>query len=140
VSPILNYTTTVAAAKTASEVQGILGKAGASTVLVRYEQGRAVGVVFELATPLGVGQYVLPVRVDAVRKVLYRDAPPRYRSAEQAERVAWRIAKDWLEAQVALVQAGAADMAEVMMPYLTTSSGQTMYELLREHGLKAIEP
>lgn len=136
---ILNYTTTVSAAKTASEVQAILGRAGAGTVMVRYENGRPAGVAFELSTPLGSGHYVLPVRVVAVQKVLEKTAPRRYQTADQAERVAWRIAKDWLEAQVALVQAGAAEMAEVMLPYLSTSGGQTMYELLRERGMAALE-
>jgi hypothetical protein len=130
---ILNYTTTVSAGQTAAQVQAMLGRAGAETVATTYDRGRATGVSFVLSTPeLGRTGYVLPIRVDGVRKALVRDAPPRYRTPEQAERVAWRIAKDWLEAQLALVAAGLADLPEVMLPYQLTSSGQTVYRTLVE--------
>jgi hypothetical protein len=43
--------------------------------------------------------------------------------------VAWRIIKDWTEAQLALVQAGVAELAEVFLPYAThPQTGQTFYE------------
>lgn len=128
--PILNYTTTVTAQRTAGEVQSILGKAGASTVATTYDSGRPSGVSFVLDSPAGRAGYTLPVKVDGVRRALDRHAPPRFRSAAQAERVAWRIAKDWLEAQLALVEAGMAELAEVMLPYQVTGDGRTVYAVL----------
>ena len=51
---------------------------------------------------------------------------------EQAAKVAWRIAKDWLEAQSALIDAQLATLDEVMLPYLIDgNSGKTLYAAWR---------
>lgn len=42
----------------------------------------------------------------------------RYLTLEQANRVAWRIAHDWLRAQLAIIDAGMVTLPEVMFPYL----------------------
>jgi hypothetical protein len=47
---------------------------------------------------------------------------------EQAEWVSWRILKDWVEAQMALVESGQAEAAQVFMPYATRQDGQTMWQ------------
>ena len=52
---------------------------------------------------------------------------------EQACRVAWRIIKDWLEAQMALIQTQQADLAEIFLPYLT-SGNQSFYEYVRSNN------
>ena len=51
---------------------------------------------------------------------------------EQAERVAWRILKDWVEAQMALLDIEMVRFEEIFRPYIETSSGQTIYERLEE--------
>lgn len=57
----------------------------------------------------------------------------------QAARVAWRIAKDWLEAQSALIDAQLATLDEVMMPYMVASydgdRAITMYGAFRDKQL-----
>ena len=64
--------------------------------------------------------------------------PPRYADRAQAERVAWRVLKDWLEAQLALIEAGVADMAEVMLPYLHVAPGVTLYRAYLDNEQLAI--
>src|SRR6185295_14065113 len=99
--PLLNYTTTVAADKTAAEIVRILANAGAVQVLTDYSEGRPTGIAFALATMNGLRQYRLPVNAAAVEAVLRKQrVPRRYAKAGQAERVAWRILKDWVEAQL----------------------------------------
>ena len=51
---------------------------------------------------------------------------------EQAERVAWRILKDWVEAQMALIDIEMARFEEVFLPYIQTNNGQTVYARLEE--------
>lgn len=58
---------------------------------------------------------------------------------EQAARVAWRIAKDWLEAQAALIDAEMALLDEVMLPYMLGDRGQTVYDIFRTQAMKEIE-
>ena len=128
---LLNYTTTVPAARTIAQVQQLLVKAGATQVLMDYADGQAAGVRFAVATAGGTRAFALPVQVERVATVLRSDRqlPPRLKTPEHAERVAWRIVKDWLEAQMALIQSEMVDLEEVMLPYLLATDGRTMFEL-----------
>ena len=47
----------------------------------------------------------------------------------QAERTAWRNIRDWVLAQMALVESCDAEMDEVFLPYLTDGRGNTLYEV-----------
>ena len=47
----------------------------------------------------------------------------------QAERTAWRNVRDWIMAQMAIIEAGQVAMEEIFLPYLTDSRGRTMYQL-----------
>lgn len=133
--PLLNYTTTVAAAKTIGEIQKILVAAGARSIMATYnDAGVPIGLGFAVLTPAGPRSFSLPVNADAVEKVLDRDRVPwRYRTSEQAERVAWRILKDWMEAQLAIIRTEMVTLDQVMLPYMQTDNGVTVYELYREH-------
>lgn len=59
----------------------------------------------------------------------------RHTSMQHATRVAWRIIKDWIEAQLAIVEAGMVDMAEVFLPYQLVNETQTMYEVMQRRLL-----
>jgi bifunctional pyridoxal-dependent enzyme with beta-cystathionase and maltose regulon repressor activities len=124
------------------------------TVASTYEHGEVTGVSFVLSTPAGDVGYSLPVEVHSVLKVLAeqdraklldtRNRPAGgYGSGQHAARVAWRIAKDWLEAQLALIEARLATLDQVMLPYLVTDTGETLYaRWLDQHAdrLTAIGP
>lgn len=58
--------------------------------------------------------------------------PPRYATEDQARMVAWRVLKDWLEAQLALIDAGIADLAQVMLPWVHVDHGKTLWEAYAE--------
>lgn len=45
-----------------------------------------------------------------------------------AQRTGWRILKDWVAAQLAIIEAGLATLPEVMLPYALLSDGQTLYK------------
>jgi hypothetical protein len=53
--------------------------------------------------------------------------------------VAWRVLKDWLEAQLALIEAGVADMSQVMLPYMRGDDGLTVWQRYLEREQAAIE-
>jgi|HubBroStandDraft_6_1064221.scaffolds.fasta_scaffold03578_4 hypothetical protein len=142
--PLLNYTTTVPAPRTVGEVQALLVEAGARSILLEYDgDGRASAVAFALDTSLGRRSFRLPADIDAVAKVLARDASAvkahvnkrELASHAQAERVAWRVLKDWLEAQLALVRVNLAGLDQVMLPYMVAGDGRTVWDLYREHQL-----
>jgi hypothetical protein len=142
-SPILNYTTSVAASKTQGEVTQVLARRSVTRISTLFDpEGNAKGLSFEMTTPHGVREFSLPVNVEGVLAALRKD--PKTTNAQRtmahAEKVAWRILKDWLEAQVALIDAEMASLDEVMLPYLVVDpSGQTMYGIYRARELAAIE-
>jgi len=116
-------------------MQALLGKSGADAVAVMYEEGKPSGMSFSLATPAGQRSFMLPVDVGAVQKLLTAQKRT-HRSVDdrpaQAERVAWRIVKDWLAAQLTLIDAQMASLDEVMLPYLVTAPNRTLRDDWRE--------
>lgn len=135
--PLLNYTTTVPVGRTAAKVQELLAKAGARQIGFTYDEGGPVGVAFALGVTTGYRSFELPVDTEKVLAVLKRDrsTPPRYSTPEQAARVAWRIVKDWLEAQLAIIATEMVTLEQVMLPYMRGIEGKTLYELYRENQL-----
>ena len=126
--PLLNFTTEVPASRTISQISEKLAKAGARQILTDYHEGRPVGVAFSMETAIGVRQYRLPVDPTAVEKVLRRQkVAPRYQTTEHAERVAWRIMKDWVEAQLAIIETQMVTADEVFLPYMLME-GLTVYQ------------
>jgi len=123
---LLNYTTKIDANKTVGEIQAYLAKSGAQAVMAEYAPGgRPVGIAFRADTPFGPREFVLPANAEAVRAVLLRQkVSASLATPEQAERVAWRIVKDWVEAQVAIIQTGMVSIDQVFLPYMRGDDGQ----------------
>lgn len=141
---LLNYTTTVPVDRTVNEMQSALGQAGARRVAVEWENGVPAALSFTLDGPHGERLYTLPCDVDAVLRVL-RDTDPRLLKASkvkpdraQAERVAWRVLKDWLEAQLALIRTTMASMDQVMLPYVHVDRELTLYQAWRDSEHRAL--
>ncbi len=139
--PIKNYTTTIAAEKSALQLQDLLRRKGARRVLVDYdEKGRPEAVAFEVelaqmqSLPLRL-PFQIRARPEAIERRL-KSVDRRYRTLEQAERVAWRLVYNWIDLQMAFVEAGQAEMAELMLGFaLSTrrdSEGRpkTFYDVL----------
>ena len=132
---ILNYTTTVSAFKTAGEIEEILANYRAKSVMKNYENGTITGLSFLVDTGVQQIPVKLPVKVDECLKVLKKEKRENPRKQikdtwEQAERVAWRILKDWVEAQMALLDIEMVRFEEIFLPYIETKNGQTIYERL----------
>lgn len=127
---LLNYTTKISAQKTTGEIMEILAKNGASSVRVDYGYcGIIVSLSFGVNTEKGGIEIRLPVEPDAVLEVMRKNKTPRhYCNKIQAEKVAWRIAKDWVKAQMAIIETGMVRMEEVFLPYWVTPNGRTLYD------------
>lgn len=135
--PILNYTTKVPSAKTVSQIQEVLGAKGASRVSVEYANGKAAGVTFGLKIGACEVGFKLPCNVAGVAQALKKSRPggSAWRDAGQVERIAWRIVKDWVEAQMALVEANQAEMGEVFLPYAVHNDGETFFQHFKSNQL-----
>ena len=109
-----NYTTTVDVYKTLGEIQGALAGNGARKIMVDYDGvGNPIAVTFGIETPGGPRGFLLPANVEGVRAVFVRQ---NIKDAKgQAERTAWRNVRDWILSQLALIEAGQAQLEEVFL-------------------------
>ncbi len=139
--PIANYTTSVKAEKTVGEIQAMLARAGASAVMFEFDEGDVSAISFRLMhndVPLS---FRLPANIDKLYIVLQNDdeIQARFCTREQAARVAWRIIKDWLRAQLAIVETEQAQMVEVFLPYAQhPDTGETVFDRLEAGGFKLL--
>jgi len=141
--PILNYTTSISVEKSMGEVIGALTRRGVTRISTVFDdEGSPAGIAFTMKTDYGFREFELPVRVEGVLKAMQADTkvPRSQCNPAQAARVAWRIAKDWLAAQSALIDAELASLDEVMLPYMVVGKrGETAYTMVRAQGLKELE-
>jgi hypothetical protein len=138
--PLLNYTTTVNPERTVLDIHKALRKAKATSVATLYDDTGPTGVSFVVETNYGTRTFALPVDPVPVHAVLRsQKVAMRYRTIEHARSVAWRITKDWLEAQLALIETGMVSLDQVMLPYMVGIGGTTVYELYVDEQRQAIE-
>jgi len=136
--PLLDYTTTVPVSRTVAQVQAKLVEHGARAVMMEYDdRGRITALAFKVNMPNGELPIRLPIDAVATLRVLQRQAdnreiPGRFAREEHAYRVAWRIIKDWVEAQMSLLETEMVRMEEIFLPYVITSGGQTIYQVMAE--------
>jgi hypothetical protein len=86
-SAVLNYTTAIAVERTVTEMQKMLGSAGAARVAVDYDDGAPCALSFMLTTAHGPRHFTLPVDVDAMHALLLRqDRDGLLRTGAKAKR------------------------------------------------------
>lgn len=125
---IKNYTTTIDVNKSLGEIQNALASHGARKIMVDYDSaGRPIGVTFGIETSDGPRGFMLPANVAGVKSVFYKQKIRDQKG--QAERTAWRNIRDWIMAQMAIIEAGQVEMEEVFFPYLTDGRGRTVYQI-----------
>lgn len=131
---IKNYTSSVDVYTSLGEIQGALAKHGARQIVVSYDgNGNPQGVLFTLEGSMGVRGFSLPAPVEGTMEVFAKQKIKADRS--QAERTAWRNVRDWVLAQLALVESCGVEIEEVFFPYLTDKKGNTVYQIYTQGRL-----
>ena len=141
--PILNYTTKVSAEKTASEIMSMLANQGAKQVMMDFgDDAQPVSLKWRVETPKGPVAFALPIRAEAVFEVLTKQRvlinSPESRM-EQAHRTAWRIVKEWVAAQMALIETEMVTLEEVFLPYML-SNDRTLYQIMADNDFRGLPP
>jgi hypothetical protein len=137
---ILNYSTKIPASKTVAELQSYLGSHGAQHVSTEYAAGKPVAVRFAAKLGAQLVWFRMPSDPQGVLQAMDNDSsvPDHYCTEQQAERVAWRIVKNWCEAQFALIEARQATLAQVFLPYALVDQDTTLYEQIADRGLQQL--
>lgn len=123
------------------EIQLCLVKHGATKIIIDYTTGIPTAITFCLMLKDRLIAFSLPANYSGVLKSMKSDkkVPQRLLTDEQALKVSWRIIKTWVEAQMALVEANLAEVAEVFLPYAVTKSGNTLYKEIESNGMLMLE-
>lgn len=140
--PLANYTTTVPANRSVGWIQEILAAAGAKAIMLDYENGEPCSVTFRIDEGEKQFGYRLPAdwrKTLVVLKKPKSKVPYKYQNEIHAKRVAWRCIHDWLRAQLALVEIDSAELKQVMLAYAITSTGRTLYEVLKEGNFHQLQ-
>lgn len=128
---ILNYSTEVAPLRSCGEIMAILAAKGALAINIEYENGEPSAMAFKIRHNDQEIPFKLPCNWRGVLEALQKNVTYRTRrrpDTPQAKRVAWRILKDYVEAQMAIVESNQAEIAEVFMGYAITRGGQTLFQ------------
>mgnify|MGYP001580242262 CR=1 FL=1 len=137
---IANYSTTVTALKSIGEIQGILVAHGAKHILMDYNDGEPIGLSFIVETPYGNTPFKLPANIDRVQAVLNKERVRTTVGKELASRVAWRILKDWVRAQMAILETDMVSIDQIFLPYMQVgNNGKILYEVMLDHKLQLPE-
>lgn len=141
---LLNYSTTIDVHKTLGEIQKILVSHGARKLMYDYDNnGHIQSLSFTIMTVDGERGIKLPANVTAIFEVIKQQkragkikTNPDY---AQAERVAWRIIKDWVESQMAILETQMVQFEEVFLPYIINNKGQTFFQAYQLKQLQSGE-
>jgi len=128
--PLLNYTTSVPVSRSIQEISKALVKAGASSVMQDFDSKGVVSAVsFKIVLEGNQISFKLPANWQSVLEVMKHDSTPRSKlTPEHAQRVAWRITKDWVEAQMAILATKSVVMPQLFLPYAVDQNGTTLFE------------
>ena len=137
---IKNYTTNIPVEKTIAEIQKLLAHNGARGIALEYdEQGNIKDIFFKIILNNKELPFRLPAKADNVYATLHEGSPDHYHARyghqwqEEAQRIAWRICKTWLEAQLTLINLEQAKMEEVFLPYLVMPGNKTLFETMERN-------
>lgn len=125
---LLNYTTKIDPDKTCAEIGKILSKHGAMAVMTEYDKENHL--VSALAFKINLNGNQIAFRLPADWRPVQRVLQEQGVKCDQmmAVRVSWRIIKDWVEAQMALVETQMVTTQQVFLPYAIMRDGRTLSE------------
>lgn len=143
--PILNYTTSISAEKSVQEIQEVLVEHGATRIMSEYHPASKILLYlsFSIVWNGETHNYKLTANAEGVLKAIEssksKSIQKKHRTIEHATRVAWRILKDWVLAQMAIIEADVAELPQVFLPYRANEDGTTIYEMVAAKSLKLLE-
>ena len=131
--PFKNYTTTIDEHKTIGEIMCILAKNKAKQILTEYnDNGDVENISFMYPYQDRLIGIKLPGNVENVYKVMMRQRDRKEIKTKVDIEQARRNVKDWLEAQMALIETEQVKMEQIFLPYTLNKDGKTFYEIYQQ--------
>lgn len=123
------------------KTQDALVAHGAVGIQMKFDgNGRIEAIAFALPSPTGQGTmgFQLPCEWRKFQEVMRQQNAPRHKDDEYCYKVAWANIMDWVDAQMALYETEMVTMPQVFLPFVTTKSGQTLFEVVAQDPAKLL--
>jgi len=138
-----NYTSTVPASRSIDRIKNVLRKLGVTNINEEYKNQELVGIKFLIDIKGTTVAFELPAKVEAVFNVMWLEVkrPTDGRKTalrEQAERTAWKIICDWIEVQASMIYLEQAEILQIFLPYAIMPDGKTVYNTIKDSGMKML--
>ena len=126
--------------ETGAEIEALLRQYGLRHFNKEYDgSGEIIGCYFVLSMRGKDIPIKLPINWLPLWRLAEHGETRYIRDQAQAQRVAWRQVLRWIEAQLAIVDIGMVDIAEVFLPYMLINKKTTLYQHLVANNMKLIE-
>jgi len=142
---IKNYTTEISLERTVAEIQIILSQNGATGIAFDYsDTGKLKAIYFKIKYNSRDLSFRLPAKPEAVYQELYANKRGAWRYEKQrrqdADRIAWRVVKGWVEAQITHINLGQSKIHEAFIAYLMVGPNQTLFEKMESNQMLLNSP
>ena len=142
-----NYSTTVPAARSIAEIQGLLVEFGAEKIMLENENRRTTGIQFLLNVQGRPIPFKLPIETKKAATALYgaykketsRGKKTLADFEAEAYNICWRILKDWLHSQLSILMIEAVQIEQVFLPYVFDGQ-KTLAQRFSEGSLQKLLP
>ncbi len=137
-----NYTTEIPALKTISEIEEILVKHGATDTWKQYDdRGKVTALNFAVKTEFGKMPFKFSIDANVICAVLKEQVQQGSRGIsmkqasdiEHARNVGWRIVKDWIDSQMALVSLKMRKLEQIFLADIyDMRTEKTFFQILQD--------
>ncbi len=144
--PIKNYTSSQPAIRSIAYIENKLAQKGATQILKEYDAcARVARIKFSILVDGREMYFCLPAQITNCEKVLMDNLSQRARPETrkkipaQAERTAWKILADWVDAQMAMIELSQVELLQVFLSYVWNGEkNQTFYETIKAGNMKLL--
>ena len=135
---IKNATST--GSRTFETIQKCLAAHGAQRMIFDYNtNGRVKALSFGLDIDGNMVGFKLPAKFENVSRIMYGcllcdlgGGPMAERKRLQVYNTAWANIRDWITAQMAMIDTEMVKFEEVFLPYIVDQKGETFFEKMEE--------
>lgn len=143
-----NHTTAISHERSISEIQAMLITFGAENVMLSAENKEIKEIKFTYRINDRLYPFKLPVNIEKTTDILWKEYSSKSRRGrksrndfiEEARRIAWRIARDWIHSQLSILAIEAVRFEEVFLGYLMMPDDKTLSEKIVHGEFKKMLP
>jgi len=129
--PLKNYQSRSPLPNIFSAIEKTLASHGARQIVRDYDGGgRIVSISFSVQVNDQILGIKLPAKIDQVERI-FQEQGVKYKP-EQPYRTAWATIRDWIDAQMALIDWEVVRLEEVFLPYMVWQDGRTFFQVMED--------